>query len=123
MRKEKEESEARAVVLEQVLRETSDQTPNSVLPFHIGRTGTKNLPVYESTKAGGSKKITTIRLLSGDLKEMQRDLLAVLQLPSIHIDTKGRKKEPVAINNLTKHIVISGWRGSEVKKWAEVRGF
>lgn len=123
MRREKEESDTRAALLEQTLRDTAEQIPSSALPFHIRRTSSSNLPVYESTKAGGSKKITTIRLLSGDLKEMQRDLRTVLQLPEIVIDSKGRKKEPVAINDLTQHVVIAGWRGSEVKKWAEVRGF
>jgi hypothetical protein len=39
------------------------------------------------------------------------------------VDVKGRKKETVAINWTTRQVVIRGWRGAEVKKWAELSGF
>lgn len=97
--------------------------PATQLPFRIGRTATKNLAVYETTKGGGSKYITTVRRLTGDLQEAQRQLRTALQLPEQTVDNKGRKKEPVSINHLTQHIIIKGWRGPEVKKWAETLGF
>lgn len=124
LRQEKEESHTRAALLEQAM--ISGEVPvasAAELPFRIGRTTSKNLAVYESTKAGGSKHITTLRILTGDLHEMQRQLRAVLQLPEQTIDNKGRKKEPVSVNHLTQHIVIKGWRGAEIKKWAETLGF
>jgi len=123
MKQEKEESHTRAALLEQSLQPEASTANSKDLPFHMSRTGTKNLPVYETVKAGGSKHITQIRKLSGDLQEMQRQLRVVLQLPEITVDKKGRKKEPVMINHLTQQIVVKGWRGPEVKKWAEMVGF
>lgn len=124
LRQEKEESYTRAALLEHVMKTGEIAVaPQRQLAFHIGRTSSKNFAVYESTKGGGTKHITTVRRLTGDLVEMQRQLRAVLQLPEHTIDNKGRKKEPVSINNLTQQIIIKGWRGAEVKKWAETLGF
>lgn len=113
----------RALLLEETMKPADGQESASPLQFHIARTKTSNLPIYESVKAGGSKKITTVRHISGDLAVAQSQLLAILELPALTIDGKGRKKQPVAINHLTRHIVITGWRGAEVKKWAELLGF
>ncbi|KAJ9652460.1 54S ribosomal protein img2, mitochondrial [Neophaeococcomyces mojaviensis] len=123
MKQEKEESHTRAALLEQTLEPSMSTVTAKTLPFHMSRTGTKNLPVYETSKAGGSKHITQIRKLSGDLQEMQRQLRTILQLPETIVDKKGRKKEPVMINHLTQQIIVKGWRGPEVKKWAEMVGF
>lgn len=124
LRQEKEESYTRAALLEHAMKTGEIAVaPQSQLAFHIGRTSSKNFAVYESTKGGGTKHITTVRRLTGDLVAMQRQLRAVLQLPEHTIDNKGRKKEPVSINNLTQQIIIKGWRGAEVKKWAETLGF
>lgn len=124
LRQEKEESQTRAALLEQAIKAGEVPiAPRDQVAFHIGRTSSKNFAVYESTKGGGTKHITTVRRLSGDLVEMQSQLRAMLQLPEQTIDNKGRKREPVSINHLTQHIVIKGWRGAEVKKWAETLGF
>lgn len=124
LKKEKEETEARAALLEEKMKSGQIPfVPATELPFHLGRTTTRNLAVYETTKGGGSKYITTIRRLSGDLHELQRQLRTILQLPEHTIDSKGRKKEPVSINHLTQQIIVKGWRAPEVKKWAETLGF
>lgn len=124
MKQEKLDSQNRALLLEQSMKSGEEPLPSAAdLPFHIGRTKSRNLPIYESVKGGGSKHITEIRKLTGDLQEMQKQLCTVLQLPKSVIDGKGRKKEPVSINHLTNNILISGWRGPEVKKWAETLGF
>lgn len=123
MRQEKADAQIRAAELAKAVEASGQAGTAHSLPFHIGRTKTNNLAIYEHVKAGGSKHITQIRKLSGDLTELQKALRTALQLPDFVVDGKGRKKEPVAINPLTQHIIIKGWRGSEVKKWAESLGF
>jgi len=123
LKQEKEESHLRATLLVEEMKSSAGAISAAALPFHIGRTKSKNLAVYETTKAGGSKHITQIRRLAGDLEALQQQLRDALKLPDIVVDGKGRKKEPVAINPLTQQIIIKGWRGPEVKKWAETLGF
>ncbi|KAJ4510643.1 hypothetical protein HRR81_003925 [Exophiala dermatitidis] len=95
----------------------------SPLPFKINRTPSSNLPIYESSKAGGSKHITSIRKISGDLNELASRIRSALGLQQHIVDVKGRRKETVAINWTTRQVVVRGWRGPEIKKWAEFNGF
>ena len=120
---ERLETHERALALEASMKAEPNRLPISDLPFHIARTKMQNFPIYETSKGGGSKKITTIRLITGDVHACQSQILAILNLPKSITDPQGRKKEPVKVNNLTKHIIISGWRAAEIKKWAEVLGF
>jgi large subunit ribosomal protein L49 len=103
----------------------SSQPASSSLPYAISRTssGLSSLPIYESTKAGGSLHITTIRKCSGDLSLLQSHLLDALHLEASFLDRKGKKKENVKINPLTKQIIVRGWRGAEVRRWFEMVGF
>lgn len=123
MRKMQEDSKTRAEALKEVILKDATAPKAQNLGYHIERTGTGNLPVYESAKGGGTKLITTVRRLSGDLKAMQVALQTVLQLPESYVDGKGRKKSPVEINHLTKHIIVRGQRGPEIKAWAQAVGF
>lgn len=118
-----EDSKTRAEALKEVILKDAKAPKAQNLGYHIERTGTGNLPVYESAKGGGTKLITTVRRLSGDLKAMQVALQTVLQLPESYVDGKGRKKSPVEINHLTKHIIVRGQRGPEIKAWAQAVGF
>jgi len=102
---------------------SSLQPGTSSLPFTINRTISQNLPIYETSKAGGNKHITQIRKLSGDLEALQEQLRTILGLGQYVTDLRGRKKENVAINWATRQIVVRGWRGPEIKKWAESAGF
>jgi large subunit ribosomal protein L49 len=95
----------------------------SHLPFQISRTKSANLPVYESTKAGGSKHITTIQKITGDLNELADRVRKALGMEQQITDVRGRRKETIAINWTTRHVVVRGWRGPEIKKWAELNGF
>jgi large subunit ribosomal protein L49 len=98
-------------------------TTVSHLPFRIARTPSANLPVYESTKSGGSKHITSIRKITGDLDELATQIRRALNLGPYIVDVRGRRKETVAINWTTRQVVVRGWRGPEIKKWAEMSGF
>lgn len=118
-----EESQARADALKEIMAKDSTAPKAQDLDYRIERTNMGNLPVYESAKGGGTKLITTVRKLSGDLKAMQVALQTVLQLPESYVDGKGRKKSPVEINHLTKHIIVKGQRGPEIRAWAQAIGF
>ncbi|KIW10957.1 hypothetical protein PV08_10256 [Exophiala spinifera] len=95
----------------------------SNLPFKISRTPSSNLPVYESTKAGGSKHITTIRKITGDLEQLAGQVRNALGMDQYITDIRGRRKETVTINRTTKQVIVRGWRAPEIKKWAELNGF
>jgi len=99
------------------------QRSASHFPYLISRTHSKNLPVYENAKNGGNRHITSIRKISGDIEELAVAVREALNLPEHIVDVKGRKKDTVAINWTTNQVVIRGWRGAEVKKWAELSGF
>ena len=111
--------------------EISPASPSSIeplpskpaLPYAHQRAGpAKNLPVYESAKSGGTRHLTTIRKLSGDLSAMQTHLCEALGIaPSIK-DQRGRRRDNVAINWNTRHIIVRGWRAPEVKRWMEMVG-
>ncbi|KAI1610021.1 mitochondrial large subunit ribosomal protein-domain-containing protein [Exophiala viscosa] len=98
-------------------------TTVSNLPFKISRTPSANLPVYESVKSGGSKHITTIRKITGDLDQLAGQVQKALGLGQHIVDVRGRRKDTVAINRTTRQVVVRGWRGPEIKKWAEMVGF
>ena len=92
-------------------------------PYTIARTRQNNLPIYEDVKNGGNKHLTQIRKVTGNLDVLQGEIRDLLALPQYTLDVKGRRKEMVAINRVTRQIVIRGWRAAEVKKWAEAKGF
>lgn len=123
MRAEKIAAEARAAELARSVKESELANAAHSLPFHIARTGTKNLPVYEDTKNGGSKQVTILRKLSGDLVALQKALQQALKLPESYLNVKGQKRTPVEINRLTQQISIQGRRGAEVRQWAQAVGF
>lgn len=87
------------------------------------RTKSANLPIYESTKSGGSKRITTIRKIKGDLNELATSVRTALGLDEFMVDVRGRRKANIVINHTTNHVVVRGWRAPEIKRWAEMSGF
>ena len=95
----------------------------SSLPYNILRTPSKNLPIYQTTKSGGSKHITTIRKIQGNLTELALAVRQALGLEEYLVDMRGRRKANVVINQVTQQVVVRGWRGPEIKRWAEMSGF
>lgn len=88
------------------------QNPLSPLPYHIHRTASQQLPIYHLAKRGGNLHQTRIRKIDGDLMELKKDLRQAL----------GLREEHIAINQLTRHIVIKvrcGLRrlGVTLKEW------
>lgn len=66
------------------------------LPYHVHRTASQGLPVYHLAKRGGNLHQTRVRKVEGDLKALKDDLQQAL----------GLKKEDVAINWLSRQIII-----------------
>ena len=102
---------------------TPQATSSSHLPFIISRTPSNNLPIYETSKSGGTKQITCIRKVTGNLSELAATIRTALGLEQYIVDVKGRRKETVSVNPVSRQVIIRGWRGAEVKKWAQLSGF
>lgn len=71
--------------------------------YFVQRTPTRNLPVYQLTKAGGNLKQTRVRKLSGQIEQLHRQLKEMLQPPpewirvnptNQHIEMKVRRNMP-----------------------------
>ena len=108
------------------------------LPYHVERTPSSNLPIYTVAKAGGTKHLTLIRKVSGDLMALKNDLTAALpplrsnrevgQLSPSAIRRaelnarKSKSSDPVTINSTTGHVIVKGWRKEEIGKFLKDRG-
>jgi large subunit ribosomal protein L49 len=94
------------------------------LPYTISRTYPGHqLPVYTLTKAGGSKHLTKVRKITGDLNALKADLTKALGVEGGMTNRRGEKVEAVSVNWQNNQVIVRGWRGPEIKTWAENRGF
>ncbi|TLD19492.1 Translation initiation factor [Venturia nashicola] len=84
-----------------------------LLPYHVLRSRTRNLPVYLDWKAGGNLKQTQIRKIVGDTKTLSRDLAKELQ-----IDPRL-----VTVGKVSGHVVIKGHFKQKVEAFLKARGF
>ncbi|KAK3207448.1 hypothetical protein GRF29_103g1055776 [Pseudopithomyces chartarum] len=80
--------------------------------YHVGRTSTKNLPVYSDYKRGGNLHLTTIRKITGDISELRDELRVFL----------NKKDEDVKINSLTQHVIVKGHHVPQVTDFLKARG-
>ncbi|QDS71441.1 hypothetical protein FKW77_003634 [Venturia effusa] len=84
-----------------------------LLPYHVSRSRTRNLPVYSDWKAGGNLKHTRIRGIIGNKKTLREDLARELQIdPGL-----------VTIGKITGHIVIKGQFKEKVMAFLQAKGF
>ena len=67
-----------------------------LLPYHIHRTASQQLPIYNQAKRGGNLHQTLIRKIEGDVDILRRDL----------IDSLSVTEKEVVINRLTGHVVV-----------------
>ncbi|KAJ5760733.1 Phosphopantothenoylcysteine decarboxylase [Penicillium odoratum] len=99
-------------------QQTARATPSlqlNNLPYFIRRTGSNQLPVYLVTKAGGTKQLTKIQKTEGDLDALREDLAQALGV--------DLRSSDVSINRLTGHIIVKGWRKTEILKFLQERNF
>ncbi|KAI9659244.1 MAG: hypothetical protein M1829_006584 [Trizodia sp. TS-e1964] len=82
-------------------------------PYFVHRSTSKNLPIYLDYKRGGNRLETRLRKLEGNLGVLREQLIKSLKLPP----------EDVAINQLTKHIIIKGHKKDQLKKFLIDRHF
>ena len=103
----------------------SASTPQALnRPYTITRTRIgQQIPVYNLAKGGGTKRLTRLRKVSGDLHALKKDLTTALGLEGGMTNRRGEKVDGVSINWHTRHVVVRGWRGPEVKAWATSMGF
>ncbi|KAI8324160.1 hypothetical protein GQ54DRAFT_296315 [Martensiomyces pterosporus] len=83
----------------------------AVYPYFIHRTRFQSLPVYTDIRNGGTRKLTLVRRIEGDLEALRSDLSKALDDGSIQI--KG----------VSRQLVIKGDRLSEVRAWLTKKGF
>ncbi|KKY14662.1 putative mitochondrial large ribosomal subunit [Diplodia seriata] len=75
-----------------------EQVRPPILPYFVQRTPSNNLPVYNAQKRGGNRKETKLRKISGDVKALQSELRAYLDIP----------EHDITINPTTGHIIAKG---------------
>lgn len=80
------------------------------LPFRVVRTGTGNLPVYSDIKNGGTRKLTVIRKILGDEKELISELRVLLG-------------KDVKITRKVGRIEVHGYHLRNVKLYLQRLGF
>lgn len=66
------------------------------LSYHVNRTASKQLPVYQTTKRGGNLRQTKVRKIEGNIQALREEMRSAM----------GLQEEHIAINHLTKHILI-----------------
>lgn len=77
---------------------TAPPLPLTNLPYFIRRTPSNQLPVYLSTKSGGTRQETKLRKTEGDLETLRVHLMRALGLEDNPSD--------VTLNHLNGHITV-----------------
>ncbi|KAI9878321.1 MAG: hypothetical protein M1830_001254 [Pleopsidium flavum] len=88
-------------------------SPTPKQPYHVSRTPSNQLPIYLLAKRGGNLHQTRIKKIEGDIAELRKQLQQELKVA----------EQEIKINQLTRHIVIKGWRKPEVAKFLEEKRF
>ena len=83
--------------------------PLEDLPFDVERTHTGNLPVYTDIRTGGTRRLTIVRKIYGDVDAFKLELSKVVSNAPIE-DKMGR-------------LEIAGIHSQKVKLWLTRLGF
>ncbi|SCV67264.1 BQ2448_5910 [Microbotryum intermedium] len=82
-----------------------------MLPYFVRRTAGGELPVYVDVLHGGSKRLTLIRKIDGDLEALKRDLSQYLVGISNYVKPHARQ------------VVVKGDYVRQTKEWLAAMGF
>uniref|UniRef100_H3AGA9 Large ribosomal subunit protein mL49 n=1 Tax=Latimeria chalumnae TaxID=7897 RepID=H3AGA9_LATCH len=94
-------------------RPPRDPAPDS--PYVVKRSRMHNIPVYRDLKSG-SRKLTVIRKIEGDIWALEKDIKEYL--------TQISGKTPLTqVNEYTMSIRVRGYFDEELKSWLLERGF
>ena len=77
---------------------TAPPLPLTNLPYFIRRTPSNQLPVYLSTKSGGTRQETKLRKTEGDLETLRTHLMRALKLED--------RPSDVTVNHTNGHITV-----------------
>ncbi|KAJ1948198.1 mitochondrial 54S ribosomal protein img2 [Linderina macrospora] len=80
-------------------------------PYFINRTRFQTLPVYTDIRNAGTRTLTLVRRIDGDVEALRNDLAAALE------------DNTVEIRKVSRQIVIRGNRINEVREWLTKKGF
>ncbi len=81
----------------------------SLIPFHVARTHTNNLPVYSLYRNARSSQETVIRHIQGDIEEFKREISKIVS--------------NCAVKHKTGKVIITGLHAEKVKLWLRRLGF
>lgn len=81
------------------------------LGYMVKRSAFGNMPVYTDYRNGGTKKLTIIRRINGDIMKLETDLKESLGKVYTHVD------------EMTGHITIRGLHTNRVTQWLYQKGF
>jgi large subunit ribosomal protein L49 len=74
---------------QQQQRPSAPKIDPSKLTYHVSRTHSNNLPVYNQTRGGGTQKLTQIRKVSGDQQKLKTDIAEALSLNVSNVFVKA----------------------------------
>ena len=92
-------------------------------PFAVARSKYGNLPIYRKVKNGGTRQLTVIRHLRGDVDAFYEDLLLVLRAATV----PKASDQPVKLPNITRKeggvLEIQGDYMASLVLWLKGLGF
>ena len=80
-----------------------------LLPFHVDRTHTGNLPVFTDIRSGGSRQCTVVKKIYGDVNQFKEELAKIVSNAPIE-DKMGR-------------LEVNGIHSQKIKLWLTRLGF
>ena len=86
-----------APLLESLTIPAAPRPAAPTLAYHVARTKSGGIPVYNRTRAGGSHKSTQIQKVHGDTAALRDEIRAIL--PAV-------AEEDVVVNPRTNHVVV-----------------
>ncbi|KIW02803.1 uncharacterized protein PV09_05864 [Verruconis gallopava] len=94
---------------------STEMAPSSspLLPYHVSRTPSNNLPVYHDTRNGNTRKETIIRKISGDARPLRDAIRELL----------GVEAEKVWIGKVTGHVYVKGHHKAKIERFLAEKGF
>ncbi|KAJ1837489.1 mitochondrial 54S ribosomal protein img2, partial [Coemansia sp. RSA 2703] len=81
-------------------------------PYFVRRTRFQSLPVYRDTKNGGTRKLTIVRRVEGDLEALRSDLAQALG-----------ENSHIVVRKISQQLVIKGDCTRGVREWLTKKGF
>ncbi|KAF2399998.1 hypothetical protein EJ06DRAFT_582581 [Trichodelitschia bisporula] len=97
-------------------RQRSSQVTASQLPYFVGRSPSRQLPVYTDLKSGGTRKETRIRKITGDIRALRDDLADYLK-------TQKVRDADCVISSINQQIVVKGHLKLQISRFLEEKGF